>query len=112
MDSGRQQLGSDVPGYFGAGTGLSFIFADNQVGGSNDEAPACNEFECLDAHLRATDDHGSLSLAATAVVGYEYRLKRNLAVNVEAFMGVTTGEDEDNQEMTNGTYGLAVGLGI
>ncbi|MDJ0766695.1 MAG: outer membrane beta-barrel protein [Myxococcota bacterium] len=96
--------------YFGASAGFSFIFADNDVGSG--ESPECNTMACVDAYLEKTDDHASFGVGMFGTVGYEYRLKRNFAVTAEAFVGLLQGEDENNINMTNATYGLAVGVGI
>jgi len=51
-------------------------------------------------------------VGARAVIGYELRLRRNLAMVFEAFGGVRHGEDEDDVAMTMPTYGVAIGVGF
>ncbi len=98
--------------YVGATVGFSAILADDQVGGGGDDEPDCSTANCLDTHLEQTDDHASFGVAVMGTVGYEYRIKRYLSVNVEAFVGVLHGEDEYDENMTNATYGMALGVGI
>jgi hypothetical protein len=96
--------------YAGASLGFAYTFADNHVGGGG--SPDCNRFSCLAEHMRRTDDQGIPGVGVRAVLGYEYRFRRNLALNVEAFGGVLHGEDEDDAAMTLPTYGLALGVGF
>ncbi len=96
--------------YGGAALGFSYIFGDNNVG-SNDK-PDCSSIECYQDHMEQSDDQGVPGVGARAVVGYEYRIKRHLALNVEAFASVLHGENEHEKNMTTPTYGLAFGIGM
>lgn len=96
--------------YAGASLGFAYTFADNDVGGGG--APGCNRYACLVEHMKRSDDQGIPGVGLRAVLGFEHRLRRNLAVNAEAFAGVLHGGDEDGVAMTTPTYGLAVGVGF
>ncbi len=97
--------------YTGAAVGFTYIFGDNKVGGGNDE-PDCSTVGCYREHMERSDDQGVPGVGVRAVVGYEYRIKRHLALNVEAFVGVSHGENEHEKNMTTPTYGLAFGIGM
>jgi len=98
--------------YVGGGVGFAYTFADNYIGGGEGVEPECDSHECFEDYFRATDDSGVPGIGVRAVVGYEYRIKRTLALNIEGFVGVFDGENEYNVEMTMPTYGLALGVGI
>jgi hypothetical protein len=96
--------------YAGASLGFAYTLVDNDVGGGG--SPACSSYACVASHMRRTDDQGIPGVGARAVLGYELRVRRSLAVNFEAFGGVLHGDDEDHVAMTTPTYGLAVGVGF
>ena len=62
--------------------------------------------------MEESEDSGIPGIGARAVVGYEYRFKRTLAINVEGFGGLFHGEDQNGNKMTTPTWGLAFGVGI
>jgi hypothetical protein len=96
--------------YAGGSLSFAYTFADDDVGGGG--SPDCNLYRCLEEHLQESDDQGIPGVGARAVLGYEVRLRRTLAVNGEAFVGVLHGDDEHDVAMTLPTYGLAVGVGF
>ncbi|MCP4601219.1 MAG: hypothetical protein GY847_11960 [Proteobacteria bacterium] len=96
--------------YAGASLGFVYTLADNSFDG--DDEPDCSSYDCLEDHMERSDDQGVPGVGARAVVGWEYRFKRTLAINVEAFGGFFHGENEDDENMTTPTYGLALGVGI
>lgn len=98
--------------YAGGSIGFGYTFGDNSIEDGEGTAPECNTVECLEDYLRVTDDTGVPGVAVRAVVGYEYRIRRNFALNIEGFVGFYDGEDEHNVQMTMTTYGLALGVGI
>jgi hypothetical protein len=96
--------------YAGGSLGFAYTLVDDDVGGGG--SPDCSWYSCVARHMRETDDQGIPGVGVRAVVGYELRVRRNLAVNFEGFGGVLHGEDEDDVRMTIPTYGLAVGVGF
>jgi hypothetical protein len=96
--------------YGGAALGFAYTLADDDVGGGG--SPDCTAYSCVARHMRETDDQGIPGVGVRAVLGYELRVRRTLAVNFEAFGGVLHGDDEDDVAMTTPTYGLAVGVGF
>lgn len=96
--------------YAGGSMGFSYRLVDNDVGGGG--SPDCSSYACVARHMRRTDDQGVPGVGVRAVIGYELRVRRNLAVNFEAFGGVLHGRDEDHEAMTMPMYGLAVGVGF
>ena len=104
----RYQLSSGL--YAGASIGFVYTLADNSF--DNDDEPDCSSAECLEDYMERSDDQGVPGFGARAVVGWEYRFKRTLALNIEAFGGIFHGRDEDEQTMTTPTYGVAVGIGM
>ena len=106
----RYQTGFGL--YLGGSVGFAYSFVDNSIERSEGIEPRCNSHECLEDYLRVTDDSGIPGVGVRAVVGYEFRIKRTLALNVEVFAGVFDGENEHHEQMALGTYGLALGIGI
>ncbi|HWB81032.1 MAG TPA: hypothetical protein VG755_38980 [Nannocystaceae bacterium] len=96
--------------YAGGSLGFTYTLVDDDVGGGG--SPDCSRWSCVTRHMRRTDDRGIPGVGARAVVGYELRVRRNLAVLFEAFGGVRHGEDEHGRAMTLPTYGLAIGVGL
>ena len=96
--------------YAGASLGFAYTLVDDHVGGGG--SPDCTWYSCVARHMRETDDQGIPGVGVRAVVGYELRVRRHLAVNFEAFGGVLHGDDEHDVAMTTPTYGLAVGVGF
>jgi len=96
--------------YAGASLGFSYTLVDDDVGGGG--SPDCSWYSCVARHMRETDDQGIPGVGVRAVLGYELRVRRTLAVNFEAFGGVLHGDDEHHVAMTLPTYGLAVGVGF
>ena len=98
--------------YFGGSANFAVVLADDKLGGGNDDEPECGSADCLDSHLERTDDHASFGVALMGTVGYEHRFRNNLALSVEGYAGVIQGDDENDNNMTNVTYGVAFGVGI
>jgi hypothetical protein len=98
--------------YFGGSASFAVVLADDKLGGGDDEAPACDTGNCLDEHLEQTDDHASFGVALLGTIGYEHRFRNNFTISVEAYAGFIRGKDEHAEDMTNGTYGVAFGIGI
>lgn len=96
--------------YFGGSLGFNYTLADDDVGGGG--SPDCSAYKCVARHMQETDDQGVPGVGVRAVVGYQLRIRRTLAVSFEAFGGVRHGEDEDDVDMTTPTYGLAMGIGF
>jgi len=94
--------------YFGASVGAAMALAINEF--DTGEGPDCNSVDCVEDHLRETDNHWSFGFGLRGTIGYEYRLRRNLGLNIEAFGGLLQGRDEDDHSMTTPTWGLALGV--
>jgi hypothetical protein len=96
--------------YAGGSLGFTYTLVDDHVGGGG--SPDCNWYHCVAQHMRETDYKDIPGVGVRAVVGYELRVRRNLAVVFEAYGGVRHGDDEHDEPMTMPTYGVAVGVGF
>jgi hypothetical protein len=94
--------------YFGASAGVAAGLALNDF--EKKDGPDCNSVDCVDDHMQETDNRWSLGYGFRGTVGYEYRLRSNLGLNIEAFGGLNQGRDENDDTMTSPTFGLAIGV--
>jgi len=102
----RTALGFYAAGSVGIGFALSAIDDD----GCGETTTTCT----ADQRRRGGDNvqHASIAAGGIASLGYEWRPLPLLAVNAEIFGGLSRGVDDDEASLTNGTYGLALGLGF
>jgi hypothetical protein len=107
--AGPEYMYKSTAGFYGAaavGVGLALSAMETACGLGEPCAaddPRRNDADVQRASVGAT---GTLSL------GYEWRAHPLLAVNAEIFGGLYRGLDDDERSLTNGTYGLALGLGF
>jgi hypothetical protein len=89
-------------GFYGAAsTGVGLAFTNNDIDKCHDCGSGKDNLE-----------HGAAGVAGLVSLGYEWRLSKWFAMNVEAHGGVFRGVDDDERSMTTTMFGIGMGAGF
>ncbi len=92
--------------YFGGSLGVAGAMSQDRV----DCHDHCGDCGTTNDHCGI--DKGNVGGAAMASLGYELRMSKWFALNVEAFGGVYRGIDDDEKAMNGSIFGLGLGVGF